>query len=188
MENGTMTGSAGLAIELTETEKQLVEKIDFNPAGHNSVSWAPSADAIEELMRSLLTRDAIPEPRLRFFNDADYRIGRQRRSRLQGFQKWGTDGVDVVRHGNFVKYLRYFLYGPDLPNSVVDVFRRKIISCGKPFTGGDAHDVADFARSLTRSHGLEPHGAAEEFYKLALDCNLDADDARTVRDRVKKTR
>jgi hypothetical protein len=39
---------------------------------------------------------------------------------------------------------------------------------------------------LIRSHGLSGPQAAEEFYKLALDCGLDADDARTVRDTVQK--
>lgn len=177
-----------LAIVLTDEEKALVEKIDFNPSGHNAESWRPSADAMEDMVRSLLARDAIPEVRLRFFNEADYRIGRHRRSRLQGFQERGTNGADIVRHGNFVKYLHYFLYGPELPDSVIEAFQHKVTACGKPFTGTDAHEVADLARSFTRSHALEPHGAAEEFYKLALDCRLDADDARTVRDRVKKVR
>jgi hypothetical protein len=107
---------------------------------------------------------------------------------LQGFQKNGTDGADIVRHGHFVEYLRYFLYGPELPDSVIEAFQHKVIACGKPFTGSDSLEVADHARALTRSHGLEPHGAAEEFYKLALDCSLGAEDARTVRDRVKKVR
>jgi hypothetical protein len=188
MEHGTTTATHGLAIALTEAEKALVQKIDFDPSGHNADSWRPSADAIEELMRSLLARHAIPEARLRFFDDADYRIGGHGRSRLQGFQKNGTDGADIVRHGNFVKYLRYFLYGPALPDSMIEALQRKVTACGKPFTGSDALEVADLARSLTRSHGLEPHRAAEEFYKLALDCRLDADDARTVRDRVKRAR
>jgi len=35
-------------------------------------------------------------------------------SHLQVFEKNGTRGDDVFRHPHFVKYLRYFLYGPDL--------------------------------------------------------------------------
>lgn len=179
-----------LAIELTDREKMLASRIDFQFAGgsHNVDSWRPIADAMEELMNSLMERGAIPLARRKFFTDPAYFIGGHGRSHLEVFEGNGTRGADMFRHGNFVKYLRYFLYGPDLPETVIDIFRRKVISCGSPFTGSDALGVADFARGLTRSHNLDKHSAPEEFYKLALDCGLDAGDARTVRDSVMKVR
>ena len=60
--------------------------------------------------------------------------------------------------------------------------------CGNPFTSGDAIKVADFGRQLAHTHALEPQAAAEQFFKLVLDCGLDPDDARTVRDSVKRIR
>jgi len=95
---------------------------------------------------------------------------------------------DVFRHGNFVKYLRYFLYGPDLPETVIESFQRKVIRCGKPFTSSDANEIADFARGLTRSHGLDTYKAPGEFYKLALDCQLDTEDAGVIRQSVMQVR
>jgi hypothetical protein len=71
---------------------------------------------------------------------------------------------------------------------VIEEFQRKVISCGQPFTGSDALDVAHFARGLTRSHSLDTRKAPDEFYKLALDCGLDASDARSVRDSVMQVR
>ena len=179
-----------LEIELTEREKALVSQIDFtfSATSHNSDSWRSMADAMEELMGSLLERNAIPEARRRFFEDPAYFIGGRGLSHLQVFQKNGTLGPAIFRHGNFVKYLRYFVYGPDLPRPVIEAFQRKVIDCGKPFTSGDSITVGDFARQLTRSHRLEAGSSAEEFYKLALDCGLDAGDARSVRDTVKKLR
>jgi hypothetical protein len=56
------------------------------------------------------------------------------------------------------------------------------------FTGSDALEVANFARGLVRSHGLDRLKAPEEFFKLALDCGFDAADARTVRDSVMQVR
>ena len=94
----------------------------------------------------------------------------------------------IFRHGNFVEYLRYFVYGPDLPKPIIEAFQQKVIDCGEPFTSGDSITVGNVARQLARSHGLEAGHAAEECYKLALDCGLDADDARSVRDAVKKLR
>jgi hypothetical protein len=67
-------------------------------------------------------------------------------------------------------------------------FRRQVADCGEPFTRSDALAVGDSVRRLTRSHGLNPGVAAEEFYKLALESGLDADDARVIRDKVKKLR
>jgi hypothetical protein len=179
-----------LAIKLTENEKGLVSQIDFHVSDgrHNADSWRPIADAMHELMVSLLQRNAIPETRMKFFNDPTYFIGGHGLSHLQVFEKNGTRGDAIFRHGNFAKYLRYFLYGPDLSQSIIDDFHQKIADCGETFTSRDALAVGDSARQSTRAHGLNPRDAAEEFYKLALDCGLDADDARLIRDRVKQMR
>lgn len=179
-----------LAIELNEKERDLASRIDFNPAGgsYNRDSWQPIADAMADLMQSLLQRDTIPDHRKRFFTDPEYNIGGHGLSRLQVFEKNGTRGDAIFRHGNFVKYLRYFLFGPDLPKSLIEAFQRKVADCGTPFTSGDALIVAHFARNLTRSHGLTGPEVAEEFYKLALDCGLDANDARTIRNCVQKVK
>ncbi len=179
-----------LAIELNEAEQKLVSRIDFNPSrvSYNRDSWQPIAEAMAALMQSLVERDAIPEPRKRFFTDPDYNVGGHGLSRLQVFEKNGTRGDAIFRHGNFVKYLRYFLFGPDLPEAVIGAFQAKVDDCGEPFTSGDGLDVAGFARQLTRSYGLAGPSVAEEFYKLALDCGLDVEDARTIRDAVQKVR
>jgi hypothetical protein len=179
-----------LAIELNEKERDLVSRIDFDPGAgsYNRDSWQPIADAMAALMASLVERNAIPEPRKRFFTDPAYNIGGHGLSRQQIFEKNGTRGAAIFRHGNFVKYLRYFIFGPDLPEGLIEAFRTKVSDCGQPFTSGDAIAVADFARQLTRARGLSAAHAAEEFYKLTLDCDLDADDARTVRDTVQKVR
>lgn len=179
-----------LEIELTEQERALVSQINFNFSGtsYNADSWRPIADAMEELMRSLLERNAIPEARRKFFSDPTFFIGGHGRSHLQVFEANGTRGDAIFRHPHFLKYLRYFVYGPDLPKPVLVAFQQKVIDCGEPFTSGDSITVGDFARHLTRSHHLETGIAAEEFYKLALDCGLDSGGARSVRDAVKKMR
>jgi len=179
-----------LAIELTRDERRLASLIDFEPtsAKHQHGSWQVVGDAMLGLMQSLLKRKAIPEPRIRFFWDPEFFIGGHGRSRLQMLQENGVRGDDIFRDPNFAKYLRYFLYGPDLPRSVTDAFQQKVIDCGSPFTGSDALEVAQFARQLSRSHSLLSGEAAEEFYKLALDCGMGFYDARKVRDAVKKTR
>lgn len=175
------------AIELTEPEKALAERI-FSPQSRESYSWAPIGAAMLALMRSLRKRKAIPEARWKYFTDPECFVGGHGRSHLQVFEKNGTYGDDIVRHEHFVKYLRYFLYGPDLPTDVIEAFRGKIVECGGDFTGSDALTVADFAGKLARSHRLAADNVGEEFFKLAIECGFDTAGARCVRDKVKTGR
>ena len=55
-------------------------------------------------------------------------------------------------------------------------------------TSGNIIPLGDSAKKLTRTHGLDKGHAAEEFYKLALECDLAEYEARSIRDRVKKAR
>jgi hypothetical protein len=177
------------AIELTAEERTLVGRIDFNPSSeiHDADYWLSVGTAAHKLMESLIARKAIPEVRTKFFTDPVFNIGGRGRSRFQIFEKNGTRGDAIFRHPHFLKYLHYFLYGPDLPAKVVEAFQGKVAACGW-VTSGDIIPLGKFARQLTRAHGLDAGNAAEEFYKLALDCGLDASDAHSMRDAVKKAR
>jgi hypothetical protein len=175
-------------VELTPAEKALVEKIDFAPSRqtHDPEAAQEMCNTAGELTRALLRRKAIPEVRTRFFTDPAYNVGGRGSSRLQVFEKNGTRGDAIFRHPHFLKYLRYFLYGPDLPEPVIHAFQQKVLDCG-PVTSGDIVPLGDYAKQLTRSRGLDK-GKADEFYKLALDCGLDEGEARSIRDAVKKAR
>jgi hypothetical protein len=96
-----------LAITLTVEEQGLASSIDFDRA-----SGPYNPDAMEELMNSLLGRDAIPTPRWSFFTDPY--IGGHGKSHLEVFEGNGTRGRDIFRHPHFEQYLRYFIYGPKL--------------------------------------------------------------------------
>jgi hypothetical protein len=176
------------AIELTERETVLVSQV-FAPSAtpRDAASWRIIADAMEELMRSLRERNAIPEARWKFFSNPTFFPNGHGSSRRQSFEKNGTRGKEIFRDPNFVKYLRYFVYGPNLPMPVIEAFQQKIAECGTLFTSGDSTMIRDFARQLARSNGLN-HEDAEEFYKLALESGLDANDALSVRNVVKQVR
>lgn len=177
------------AVELTSEEKELIGKIDFNPLSgiHNQDYWRAVGSAAHKLMESLIARSAIPEVRTKFFTDPAFNIGGRGRSRAQIFEQRGIRGNAIFRHRDFLKYLHYFLYGPDLPAPAIEGFRQKIAACG-PITSGDIIPLGDLARHLTRAQGLDARRAAEEFFKLALDCGLDVSTARSIRDAVKRAR
>ena len=132
-------------------------------------------------MRSLFDRKAVPAVRLRYFTDPDYNVG-LRKSRLQVFESNGTIGDAIFGHGNFLKYLKYFIHGPDLPRSVLEGF------CELIDRDDDRDRSRAYVRAQIRSNNLERRAAAEEFYKLALECGLDEPFARSLRDAGLSTR
>jgi len=90
----------------------------------------------------------------------------------------------VLRHPHFLLYLKYFLFGPDLPHETMDRFRQAVADCGN-ITSGDIGPLCELARSLARQQRAG-RDLADEFFKLALECGLDPSDAREVRDSVKR--
>lgn len=175
------------AIELTEAEKELLARIDFKPSvtTYDAVAARANGEAAGALMKSLISRKGIPEIRMRFFTDPSFNVGGKGASRQQIFERNGTRGDAIFRHPHFLRHLRYFIYGADLPSSVDEGFVEKVACC-QPVTSGDIIPLGDYARQQARLHSLDAGRAAEEFYKLALDCGLDASAARSIRDAVKR--
>jgi hypothetical protein len=177
------------AVKLTEQEKALLTKIDFalSTRSDGPENWRRVADAMQGLTRLLVERNAIPEARLKYVTDPECNVQGHGSSRKEIIER-NDPPTPMVRNPAFVKYLHYFLYGPDLPSEVIEAFGEKVAACGKLFTGTDAMEVGDLALRLTRSNGLDPYQAPEEFQKLALECGLRVHHARSVRDRVMRAR
>jgi hypothetical protein len=174
------------AMELTEAEQKLLDQIELDAMALRGCPDRARANGelVHALMMSLLARKAIPDIRTNFFNDPDYNIGGRGRSRYATFEKNGTRGENVFRHPHFLKYLRYFLFGADLPSNVKADFANEVAKCGL-VTSGDVVPLGAFARRQVRAAGLDAKRAAEEFYKLALDLHLGRDTAASIRNAVK---
>lgn len=142
-----------------------------------------------ELMRLLLQRNAIPDVRLKYFEDPAFRSGRIKGSYRSLFERNKTVGDDIYRHPNFLKHLRYFLLGAELPYHVMETFSQQAQACGH-VGPSDALQLGSVARNLSREFGLLHDGeataeTAEEFFKLALDCGIYRGHAAVVRNRVR---
>jgi len=174
-------------LELLPQEQALLEQIVFGPPfdAPREENIRRSCDAAAKLAAALISRKAIPEVRLRWFNDPDLQV-RTKMSRAQIFVKnAGVDGV--LNHPHFLPYLKYFIFGPDLPADVMDQFSAKVESL--PFVSGSTYgELIDIARVATRRYRLSPHSACEEFWKLALECGVDDMYARMIRDAVLEVR
>jgi len=176
------------AIELTADERALLSQIEFDVLAirdHDAV--ISNGERAYALTKAVLARDAIPEARLKWFVDPEYNIGGRGSSRRQIFERNGTCGDDIFRHPHFLPYLGYFINGARLPGAVTEAFVDEVERCGQ-ITSGDVVPLGKFARAQARRHRLGGREAAEEFYKLALDCGLWPLYARSIRDAVQRLR
>lgn len=160
-------------IELSVEEEVLLKQIKFKDSHHQTLR--ESCQAAGKLSEMLLNRHAVPEIRIEYFTNPKYNIGTNK-SRKEIFEGNGTKGSDIFYHGNFLKYLHYFIFGPDLPRDLIDEF----------FAEVDEGNLPSLARKLVRKYGLDSRVAAEEFYKLCLECDLAEEESRSVRDSVRR--
>jgi hypothetical protein len=181
-----MSLSQPAKIQLTQEEDELLKTIDFDLSQSDWEARRACLEAAGALTESLLKRGTIPEIRRRYLTDAELNIGGHGKSRIQGFTTHGLGHSETFRHGNFLKYLRYFIYGPDLPPATIEGFT-KIINDDSGTSGEVLDQLCRFTRAEVR-RGLpdERYKLPEEFFKLALEKGVDLHVARCVRDSAQK--
>ena len=178
-------------VELTEVEAALVREIDLrvrhrsHDEGH--AAYQANERPILRLLESLSERGAIARERLSYWDDPKYNTGGLKTSHRGVFERNGWRGREIYTHPHFIPYLRYFLFGADLPDAVVADFEETV---GNPawVTSSDIVPIGKCARGLARRYGLDRKHAAAEFFKLCLDMGLERDTAFSVRRAVMQLR
>ena len=172
-------------IELSDREAELLAQIKFESSNHDDrrASIMPMA----ALAESLLKRRAVPEVRLLYFSDPERNPAGRGKSWEQIFESNGTVGAEILAHPNFWKFLEYFVCGPNLPAGIIAKFKEIALFSGY-LTGGDINDLAPEARAVVRAERLNPHEAADEFHKLALEFGAQASSAECIRNSVRAVR
>lgn len=179
-----MLPSRPMPVELIPEERALVSQIRFGDSSHDALQRSCQLSA--PFTRSLLDRGAIPELRVRYVTDPALN-GRGTRSRKEDFERHGIRGDAIFSHGHFLKYLRYFIFGPDLPAAVIDEFY-SLVGKEAYYPGDNIDELREFARSATRTNGLNSQRASEEFFKLALECGVPDGCAWDIRRAVRSVR
>jgi len=170
-------------IALNDEEEGLLRQIKFESHDHEDLRR--STRAAKPLTLSLLKRGAVPQVRLDWMMDPELNVGLGR-SRFDVFRNNGTSGENIFEHGNFLKYLKYWIYGPDLPEAAIASIR-DALDCID--TEGGRRDRARMAaRAAARSYRLDPKRAGDEFFKLILEMGGDADLGRSVREAARQVR
>jgi hypothetical protein len=178
-------------IKLTDAEAALLARIDLQASerslGDSYKVYQANEKPVLALIESLSDRAAVPTERVKFWNDPRYNTGRTKASRKGLFERNGRTGADIYTHPHFLPYLRYFLFGADLPDAVIAAFEAKV---GNPqwVTSSDIVPIGKCARDLTRQYRLDVAAAADEFFKLCLDMGLGLGTAGSVMRSVKQIR
>jgi hypothetical protein len=181
-----MRHDAPKRIDLEENEEALLGRVSFDLAGLGSDDAARSLDAACELAKSLIARRAVPQARLDYFTNPELNVGGGG-SRKEVFESNGTEGEAILRHPHFLQFLRYFIYGPDLPpGSMAGLCR--IVNEDAGTSGEVMMQLKQFVRSEVRSKRLDRTTAAEEFFKLAIELGCDPQLCRVIRDAARTTR
>ena len=177
-------------VKLNKKEQAFFDAICWNLDELGRKDYENRVDCLEtmgQLAESLLKRKSIPRVRVEWFADPKLNAGGRGKSRRGVFEKNGTSGRDIFRHGNFMEYLRYFIHGPDLPKETIRGFC-KIIEDDAGTSGMVLKQIQAYVRKEVRDKRLDPGHAAEEFFKLAHEIanpNL-ADSVRSAAKSLKK--
>jgi hypothetical protein len=178
--------SGQFTIKLTADETELSNAIEFNAiALRDYIHAEANGELVYKLTSSLLKRSAIPAQRVKYFTDPEYNSSDNRKSRKTAFIQNSRTEEKMIRHPHFLKYLRYFIHGADLPTTIIKTFVEALKESGQ-IISGEIEPLSSLARRLVRSNKLDPNSSADEFYKLCLDLNLSHYDAGSIRSSVKK--
>jgi hypothetical protein len=124
-----------------------------------------SGEAASLLMNSLGKRKAIPEARIRYFTKP-FPGGRGKSH--EGVSRSGSFRGNIFKSPHFVKYLRYFIFGPALPPATIEGFRN-ILSEDLGTSGMIMDQLCAFVRAEVRRLRLDRTTAKDEFWKLAQE-------------------
>ena len=176
-------------VELNQKENEWYKSLD-------SFRISPDEDYNDRIQKlnnnrlltiSLLKRKAVPEVRIKYFTDPEYNLSDRRKSKQQIFEQNGTRGTDIFSHPDFLKYLKYFIHGADLPTTLKD----QLSSMKQAFSYDD--DFVEKAYPTLKAYLKESGGKdrnlfVEEAFKLILDIGVDLRFSKVLRDRLMKVR
>jgi hypothetical protein len=155
-------------IELHAHERALLDEIDFDATEREDI--ARSCAAARRLASHLLDRGAVSKQRQRYFVEPEWGAGRM--SWMQMLEDDGVGGADILMHPGFLRFLRFFIHGTDLPEAVIAAMCEQV-GDSRTFKSEDVVPACKLARQLARSHGLGS-SHADAFLRLGAELGLAA--------------
>ena len=136
------------------------------------------------LMLSLLDRSAIPKVRIKYFTQPEYNVLNSRKSRQQVFEHNGRVGTGIFEDPAFLKYLKYFICGAELPSELkIDLQAAKCNAYYETEFLDEACALASRHRALVAADNDQ---FAEELFKHALDIGVELATSKRLWEMVRK--
>jgi hypothetical protein len=178
-----MSNNTIYKIPLTDLENEVFERIKLFDSVSNEEARNLLLDC-EKLAKKLLDEKVrIPLSRLNYFFDPEYNLSNLKKSRKDIFENNGTIGNKILKHGNFVKYLIYWVNGANLDDRFKHLAEEIIVKdhykdydCAIKFYQAIRHFVP---RDNTKND------FSEEIFKLAIDAGMNIGEAKLIRDKVR---
>ena len=168
-----------MKIELTAEEETLLSTIEFEALKLESGQPArDNAERAAQLATFLIDRKAIPEIREKVYSDEGYTTGHGP-SAAEQFRRHDNTHEETIRHPHFLPWLRYFIFGPKLPETMIREFEILLSELGS-LTSGDGPALKNFIRNQIKHHRLEK-SKSDEVYKLILEFKDDTYLAKSLR-------
>ena len=162
-----------MTLDLTAEEQQMFELLHPFTIGLDEPDELRKTKlkASGRLMLSLLDRNVIPKVRIKYFTQPEYNVLNSRKSRQQVFEHNGRVGTGIFEGPAFLKYLKYFICGAELPWDLkVDLQAAK----SNAYYETEFLDEACTVVSRHRGSGAADHDQfAEELFKHALDMGVE---------------
>lgn len=158
-------------IKLTEGQQKILDQINFDiDQIVENRSAQQNGELVCSLTKELVNENLIPRIRIEYFVNPQYNSGSRNKSRKEVFEKNGSSGDDMLKHLHFLQFFEYFVFGPNLPGSVISSFKEAVENCG-PITSGDVLILKKFVKECARVTGLGRESIGE-FYRLAIECDI----------------
>ena len=164
-------------INLDEQDHELLAEVILDP------TQVQNGRSAARLFNSLKSKGLIPAVRLRMFADDNYSPMRGASSR-SSFIKNGHSDDTLLEHPHFLKHLKYFIYGPNLPTAVFAEIKNELDDLGD-ITSSDHVTLRSFIRKITRDHKLQKTDS-DEIFQLIIELTGDVYLASELRKEVMK--
>jgi hypothetical protein len=167
-----------LPVSLTSEEQKLLERLRSHFEEEDTPEQRRAMLVTEAaLAKLLLDRNAIPQIRLDYFCEPEFQTDGSGRSHKERFEK-ASSANDPAAPGTFLRFLLYFINGPNLPEKMIASFYERLDGATNA-SRSLAYELGEYAKNAMRYQGLD-RNAPEEIFKLALEAGVDLDSARII--------
>jgi hypothetical protein len=166
-------------IELTEEESKLYKKLLQKSKIPGSWVKDNLSDVMLKLFSMIYQRNAIPEIRMQIFSNPEY-AEYGKKPLKQVFEENLENDQNMIRSPDFLKYLKYFISGPDLPKEFIAKFCdcvERDYQFGSDFT----YYFLKKLRRNVRDFNLSKHQRSTEVFRLALEIGFNKEESMIIR-------